>query len=52
MEDLETVGLEFPMVGDFLIELKKEFSCGDNKTIKVAKLKKVEQESRTIKEFL
>ncbi len=39
-------GEHFGRLGDFLTELKKEFSSGDNETIKVAKLKKVEQESR------
>lgn len=45
-------GEHFGRLGDFLTELKKEFSSGDNETIKVAKLKKVEQESRKIKKFL
>ena len=38
----------FAIIGEFLIDLKQEFSRGDNKTIKVAELKKIEQESKTI----
>jgi len=36
------------MMEKFLIDLKKEFSREDDKTMKVAKLKKVKQESRTM----
>jgi len=35
-----------------LSDLKKEFGGGDNEAIKIAKLKKVEQESKTMKEFV
>ena len=42
----------FAIIGEFLIDLKQEFSKGDNKTIKVAEFKKIEQESKTIKEFI
>jgi len=33
-----------------LVDLKKEFGGGDDKTIKMAELKKIEQENRTIEE--
>ena len=36
---------------EFIIDLKQEFSGEDNKTIKVAGLKKIEQKSETIEEF-
>ena len=53
MEDLETIGvLEYITVGKFLVDLKKKFSEGDNKTMKVAELKKVEWRSRTIEKFI
>ena len=52
LEDLETEELEFPSVGDFLAELKKEFSEGNDKSAKVVELKKVEQKSKTMKEFV
>ena len=35
MEDLKNGSLEFLIVGEFLIDLKKEFGGGDNETIKV-----------------
>ena len=34
------------------MDLKKELSREDNKTMKVAKLKKVKQESRTMEQFI
>ena len=43
LEDLEIEALEYVTVGEFLADLKKE--------IKVTELKKVKQETRTIKEF-
>lgn len=52
LKDLESKSLECVIVGKFLMDLKKKFSSRDNKTIKVAELKKVKQESRTIKEFV
>lgn len=36
----------------FLTELKKKFGRGDSKLAKVAKLKKVEQESKTMEKFV
>lgn len=41
MKDLERENLSYTTVGEFLSDLKKEFGGGDNKTIKVAELKKV-----------
>jgi len=35
-----------------LLDLKEEFSSRDNETIMVAELKKVEQGSKIIKEFV
>jgi len=35
-----------------LVELKREFGEGNNGLVKVTKLKKVEQESRMIEEFI
>jgi len=52
LEDLELGELEFGLVGKFLLELKKEFSKGDEKLVKVAKLKRIEQEERMMKEFV
>ncbi len=52
LEDLKAEMLEYAIVGKFLVNLKKEFGRGDNKTMKVAELKKVDQRSRTIEEFV
>ena len=45
IENLESEKLEYVIVGEFMMDLKKEFGGGDNETIKVVELKKVEQES-------
>jgi len=50
MKDLESRSLSYTTVGEFLSDLKKEFDGGDNEMIKVAELKKIEQESRRIQE--
>ena len=42
LEDLEGGLLEYKTVGEFLTDIKKEFRGGDKKSVKVAKLKKVE----------
>ena len=41
MENLESRSLSYPMVGEFLLDLKEEFDRRDNETMKMAKLKKV-----------
>ena len=43
IEDLENESLSYITVGKFLTGLKKEFGEENNETIKVAKLKKIEQ---------
>jgi len=52
MEDLESESLSHTIVRKLLSDLKEEFGRGYNKTIKVAELKKMKQESRTIEEFV
>ena len=52
LEDLEIGELEYVIVGEFLTDLKKEFDRENNKIIKVAELKKVEQENKTMKKFV
>ena len=52
MEDLESKILSYVTVREFLSNLKEEFGRGNNKMIKVAELKKVEQRSRTIDKFV
>ena len=52
MEDLESKILSYVTVREFLSNLKEEFGRGNNKMIKVAELKKVEQRSRTTEKFV
>jgi len=49
---LEVKNLEYKTVEEFLVDLRKEFWGEDNKTIKVAELKRLKQESKTMKEFV
>ena len=44
--------MEFESVGEFLAEIKKDFGGGDEESIKVAELKRMEQGSRIMKEFV
>ena len=52
LEDLELRKVEFELAGKFLLELKKKFGREDKELIKVAELKNVEQEERTMEEFV
>ena len=52
MKDLKSGSLSHIIAGDFLSDLEGEFSRGDNKMIKVAELKKMKQEEKTIEEFV
>jgi len=42
MEELETREIEFELAEEFLAEIKKEFGGGDEESVKVAELKKIE----------
>jgi len=42
MEELEAGEVEFESVGEFLAEIKREFRGGDEESVKVAELKKIE----------
>ena len=42
LEDLEMKETEFGSVGEFLLELRKEFREGDKELVKVAELRRVE----------
>jgi len=44
--------LEYATVGEFLVDLKREFGKRDDETMKVTKLKKIKQGNRTIEEFV
>jgi len=52
LEDLEAGKVEFGLVGKFLMKLTKKFGGKDKESVKVAELKKVEQEARTMEEFV
>ena len=51
LEDLELREVEFRLVEEFLLELKKEFE-EDKKLVKIVKLRRIEQEEKTIEEFI
>ena len=44
--------LEYKTVGEFLADIKKEFGREDKEGVKVAELKRLEQGSKTIEEFV
>ena len=52
MEELETGEMEFKSAGEFLAEIRREFGGEDEESVKVAELKKIKQEGRTIEEFV
>jgi len=52
LEDLERRLLDYKTVREFLTDIRKEFGGGDKKLVKIAELKKVEQESKKIEEFV
>ena len=52
LEDLEAGEVEYKSAEEFIAELKREFGEGDEKVVKVAKLKKLKQEGRIIEEFM
>ena len=45
--NLKNRNLKFLSVENFLTDLKQEFGNRDNKSVKVIKLKRVEQETKT-----
>ena len=52
IEDLKSESLNYTMVRKLLSDLKEEFGGGYNKTIKIAELKKIEQESKIMEKFV
>jgi len=49
---LEAEEVEFGSAGKFLLELKKEFGGGEEELVKVVELKRMEQEGKTIEEYV
>ena len=52
LEDLKRGLLEYETARKFLADIRKEFRKGDEKFIKIAELKRLEQESKTMEEFV
>ena len=52
MEELEAEEVEYKTAEKFLMSLKKEFGGGEEESVKAAELRKLEQEERTIEEFV
>jgi len=52
MEEITTGEIEVETAGEFLAEIRKEFGGGDEESVKVAELKKIEQGGRTMEEFV
>ena len=52
IEELEAGEIEYETAEKFLMNLKKEFSRGEEKSVKAAELRKLEQGGRTMKEFV
>ena len=51
MKELEAGEVEYESVEDFLTCLKKEFGGGEEESVKVVELRKLEQEGRMMEEF-
>ena len=52
LEDLKLGEVEFESVGEFLLELRKEFEGEDKESVKVVELRSIEQGGKTIKKFV
>jgi len=52
LEDLEVEEVKYESVGEFLAEIKKDFGGGDEESLKIAELKRIEQGGRTMEEFV
>jgi len=52
LKDLKERLLEHETVGEFLTDIRKEFGGGDEKSVKIVKLKRLEQGGKTMEEFI
>jgi len=52
LEDLEAGLLEYKIVKEFLVEIKKKFGGEDEETVKVVELKRLEQGGKTMEKFI
>jgi len=52
MEELESGKVEYESAEEFLTSLKKEFSGGEEKMVKAAELRRMEQGGKMMEEFV
>jgi len=52
MEELESREMEYESIEEFFTSLKKEFGGGEEESVKVAELRKLEQGGKTMEEFV
>ena len=52
LEDLEGGTLEYETVGEFFVNIRKEFGGRDEEAVKAAELRRIEQGERTIEEYM
>jgi len=52
MEELEAGEVEYELVEEFLTSLRKEFGGGEEKSVKAAELRKLEQGGKSMEEFV
>ena len=52
MEKLESGEVEYELVEEFLMGLRKEFGRGEKESVKAAELRKLEQGERMMEEFV
>jgi len=52
LENLEERLLGYEIVGEFLADIRKQFGGGNEKRVKVAELKSLEQGEKIIKKFI
>jgi len=52
MEEIEAGEVEYKSVKEFLTILKRKFGGGEEELVKAAELRKLEQEGRTMEEFV
>ena len=52
MEELESGEVEYESVEEFLTSLRKEFGRGEEESVKVAELRRIEQGGKTMEEYV
>jgi len=52
LEDLKEGVIEYELVREFLMVIKKEFKGGEKESVKVAELKKLEQGGKMMEKFV